>query len=107
MPIPYNLDMRELPINIAGLDDLCRRWSIRELGVIGSVLRADFDDASDVDVVVTFDPASTWDLFDIVRLRDELSRLFGRPVDVIEEPALRNPYMLASLRRTKRVLYAA
>lgn len=99
--------MVTLPVNTMGLDDLCRRWRIRELGVIGSVLRPDFARDSDVDFVVAFDPAAGWDLFDIVRLMDELSVITGRPVDLIEEPAVRNPYMLAEIRRTKRVLYAA
>lgn len=103
----YTPGMDGLPIDTTALRDLCRRWKIAQLGVIGSVLRDDFGPASDVDVVLTFLPDSTWDLFDVVRLREELAAMFGRSVDVIEEPAVRNPYMQASIRRTKRVLYAA
>jgi uncharacterized protein len=99
--------MQGLPIPTQGLESLCRRWKIQQFSVIGSVLRPDFRADSDVDVVVTFQSDSAWDLFDIVRLRDELAVLFGRSIDLIEEPAVRNPYMLASIRRTKRVLYAA
>ncbi len=80
---------------------------MRQLGLIGSVLRSDFRSDSDVDVVLTFAADATWDLFDVVTMRDELASMFGRPVDLIEEPAVRNPYMLDSIRRTKRVLYAA
>lgn len=99
--------MHALPIQTHGLDAFCRRWRIGQFSVIGSVLRPDFRADSDVDVVVTFLPEAAWDLFDIVRMREELMQLFGRPVDLIEEPAVRNPYMLDSIRRTKRVLYAA
>jgi uncharacterized protein len=99
--------MQVLPVNTQGLEELCRRWRIRELGVIGSVLRPDFGPASDVDFVVRFEAGAAWDLFDIVRLMEELSAMTGRRVDLIEEPAVRNPYMLASIRRSKRVLYAA
>lgn len=99
--------MQGLPIPTQGLESLCRRWKIQQFSVIGSVLRPDFRADSDVDVVVTFQPDATWDLFDIVRLRDELALLFGRSIDLIEEHAVRNPYMLASIRQTKRVLYAA
>ena len=60
-----------------------------------------------MDFVVTFEANAQWDLFDIVRLREELRLIAGRQIDLIEEPAVRNPYMLASIRRTKRVLYAA
>lgn len=99
--------MEPLPIDLSGLTDFCRRWKIRQMGVIGSVLRRDFRPESDVDVVVSFAPDAEWDLFDIVRMREELVSLFGHPVDLIEESAVRNPYMLDSIRRTKRVLYAA
>jgi predicted nucleotidyltransferase len=80
---------------------------VQEFALIGSALREDFRPDSDVDVVVTFAPEAEWDLFDIVRMREELARIFGRDVDLIEEPAVRNPYMRASIRRTKRVLHAA
>lgn len=99
--------MSSLPVPTQGLEELCRRWKVAQFSVIGSVLRPDFHHGSDVDVVVSFLPSAEWDLFDIVRMREELMTLFGRPVDIIEEPAVRNPYMLASIRRTKRVLYAA
>ena len=38
--------------------DFCRRWEITELALFGSVLRDDFDPKSDVDVLVTFEPAA-------------------------------------------------
>ena len=60
-----------------------------------------------MDFVVTFEANAQRDLFDIVRLREEHRLIAGRQIDLIEEPAVRNPYMLASIRRTKRVLYAA
>ncbi|MBX9735376.1 MAG: nucleotidyltransferase domain-containing protein [Phycisphaerales bacterium] len=99
--------MSALSIDLEAIALLCQRWQIRELGVIGSVLRADFRPDSDVDFVVTFRADAAWDLFDIVRLREELKSIAGREIDLIEEPAVRNPYVLASIRRTKRVLYAA
>ncbi|MBN8599003.1 MAG: nucleotidyltransferase domain-containing protein [Planctomycetes bacterium] len=99
--------MAGLPIKTEMLPDFCRRWKVRQFAVIGSVLCPDFSDSSDVDVVLTFAPDSAWSMFDIVTMRDELAVLFDRPVDIIEEAAVRNPYMLASIRKTKRVLYAA
>ena len=66
------------------------------------MLTPEFRADSDVDVVVTFDPDSSWDMFDIVTMREELGGMFGRPIDLIEEAAVRNPYLLESIRRTKR-----
>lgn len=99
--------MEPLPIKTQGIPELCRRWRIREFALIGSVLRQDFGAESDVDVLLTFEPESTWSLLDIARLQEELQAHFGRRVDILEEQAIRNPYMLASVRGTKRVLYAA
>ncbi len=99
--------MSEFPVPISGIADLCRRWKIREFSFIGSVVGADFRADSDVDVLVTFSPDSAWSLLDIAALRNELRTLFAREVDIVEESAVRNPYMLASIRRSKRVLYAA
>ena len=44
---PEALPMR---INRDALVDICRHYHVRELAVFGSVLRDDFDPASDVDV---------------------------------------------------------
>ncbi|MBX3388026.1 MAG: nucleotidyltransferase domain-containing protein [Phycisphaeraceae bacterium] len=99
--------MNAIPIKTDLVPEFCRRWKVRQFALIGSVLRPDFGQESDVDVVLTFEPDAAWSMFDIVGMRDELVDMFGRAVDIIEEPAVRNPYMLASIRRTKRVLYAA
>jgi predicted nucleotidyltransferase len=61
---------------------------------------------SDVDVLVTFMPAAGWSLLDLVTMQEELTALLRRPVDLIEEGALRNPYRRSAIRRSKHVLYA-
>ena len=38
---------------------------------------------------------------------DELSRLLERSVDLVEAGAVRNPYVLAEINRTREVVYAA
>ena len=40
-------------------------------------------------------------------LQAELSSLLGRPVDLVEAGAVRNPYVLASIERNREVVYAA
>lgn len=80
---------------------------VREFAFTGSIVSGDFGPESDIDILLTFDPAATWDLLDMVKMRDELESMFGRRVDIIEEAAVRNPYMRASIARAKRVHYAA
>ena len=66
------------------LEAYCQRWKITELSLFGSVLRDDFRSDSDVDVLVTFDPAARWTLFDLVHAQDELEAIVGRKVDLVE-----------------------
>jgi predicted nucleotidyltransferase len=84
----------------------CAKWQVREFSLFGSVLRADFRPDSDVDVLVTFGPDSDWDLFDLVRMRDELMALFGRDVDLVEKEGLRNPFRRRNILGTREVIYA-
>lgn len=85
----------------------CERWRVAELSLLGSVLRGDFTPESDVDVLVTFQPDAPWSLLGLVRMKEELEGLFGRPVDLVEESALRNPFRRRAILSTRRVLYAA
>jgi len=91
----------------AQLAALCQHWKVCELALFGSAARGEAQAHSDVDLLVTFTPEATWDLFDVVDLRDELGKIFHRPVDVVEAPSIRNPYRRAMIAREKQVLYAA
>ena len=63
------------------ISELCRRRHIRRLALFGSVLREDFGPASDIDVLVEFEPGHVpgFAFFDI---EEELAVLFGRRVDL-------------------------
>ena len=63
--------------------EFCRQHHIRRLAVFGSALRPDFDEASDIDVLVEFDPQHIPGLFGMARMERELSALWpGRKVDL-------------------------
>jgi hypothetical protein len=63
--------------------DFCRRRHIRRLAVFGSALRSDFNEASDIDILVEFEPDHIPGLFGMARLERELSVIFGgRKVDL-------------------------
>lgn len=59
----------------------CQRHHIRWLALFGSVLDDRFNEESDLDVLVTFEPghAPGWEF---ITMQGELSQLFGRPVDL-------------------------
>ena len=84
----------------------CRRWMVAELAVFGSVLRDDFSPDSDIDVLVDFVPDASWSLFDISRMRLELSALFGHEADLVQRSGLRNPFRRRAILSTREVIYA-
>ena len=92
------------------LDELCHRWKVSELALFGSALREDFDDESDIDVLVSFAPGTRWSLFDLVTMQSELETLFGRPVDLVERSAIeasQNYIRRKSILSNMEILYAA
>jgi uncharacterized protein len=96
-----------IPLPLTAIEDLCGRWSIRELALFGSVLREDFSPSSDVDVLVTFDPEAPWNAWDLIGLQEELESLLGRKVDLVEKEAVRNPLRRREILRSHQVVYAA
>lgn len=92
------------------LNEFCQRWTITELALFGSALREDFDDESDIDVLVSFAPGARWSLFDLVTMQSELETLFGRSVDLVERSAIErseNYIRRKSILSNTEILYAA
>ncbi len=85
------------------LIDFCRRYHIRKLAVFGSALRDDFSAASDLDVVVEFEPEHIPGLA-FFAMQDELSSLLGRPVD-LNTPQFLSPHFRDDVLTQAQVLY--
>lgn len=88
------------------IEEFCKRWSITEFSVFGSVLRDDFRPDSDIDVLVSIDPKAHIGLFELIDMQLELEKMFKRPVDLVEKEGLRNPYRRREILRTAQVVYA-
>jgi uncharacterized protein len=89
---------------------LCRRLHVRRLDVFGSASRGrDFDPIrSDVDFLVDFESDRLDDAFDAYfSLKEGLETLLNRPVDLVVERALRNPFVLADIERGREPVYGA
>jgi predicted nucleotidyltransferase len=88
-----------LPIELPERESaaFCERNAIRKMWLFGSVLRDDFTDESDVDVIVEFEKGKTpgWAFFG---LADELGELFQRPVDLYTPGFMRGRIRHAHLR---------
>jgi uncharacterized protein len=62
--------------------EFCRRNHIRKLALFGSVLRDDFGEDSDVDVLVEFEPGYPVGLIRMAGMEIELSGVIGRKADL-------------------------
>lgn len=72
-----------------GLAEICRRYHVRELAVFGSVLRDDFREDSDIDILVEFEPGAPIGLLEYSALKHELAGLLQREVDLVEKAGLK------------------
>jgi uncharacterized protein len=72
------------------IKDFSRRWKVTELALFGSLLREDFGPASDIDVLVTFAPDASWRVDHILEMKEELEKLLGRRVDLVEKRLIEN-----------------
>ena len=89
------------------IEDFCRRWKIKEMAIFGSVLREDFGPESDVDYLVTFFEQARWSLFDWVEMIEELKKITGREIDLVDRESIRNPFRRRSILARMEVIYGA
>ena len=93
----------------ARFEQLCRQYHVRRIDLFGSAARDDFDaEWSDLDFLVEYEsdpPIRALDMY--FGFKDDLEKLFGRSVDLVMDGAVRNPYILADMKRSRRQLYAA
>jgi predicted nucleotidyltransferase len=83
-----------------------RRHGIARLALFGSVLRGDFDENSDVDILVEFEPGHTPGLFGLAAMERELEATIGRTVDLRTYHDL-SRYFRDDVVASARVVYAA
>lgn len=87
------------------IEAFCRKNRIRKLSFFGSVLRDDFRDESDVDVLVEFEPGQVPGFFRLFDMEEELSTLLGRKAD-LRTPEDLSRYFREEAIRTAQVQYA-
>jgi hypothetical protein len=92
------------------LASLCERFGVTKLEVFGSAADGEFDPAqSDVDFLVEFrrgQDLGPW-LSLYFELKEELEALLGRAVDLVMSEAMKNPYFIREVNRTRRTVYEA
>ena len=92
----------------AEVAELCRRYHVRRLDVFGSAARGvDFTDESDIDLLIEYEAGQSPSWGPFFELRESFAALFGREVDLLVTGAVRNPYLRASIERSREPLHEA
>src|SRR5262245_8833958 len=76
------MDVNGVTFPMDRVAEICRRYGAARLSLFGSILRDDFDDKSDVDLLVEFHSQTRIGLIGIANMEAELSEAVGRRVDL-------------------------
>ena len=92
--------------NIHHIRLICNQQHIQSLFAFSSVCSDRFNDASDIDLLVSFKSLDYGDYADnYFQTADLFEKIFQRPVDLVTDKSLKNPYFINSVNQTKVLLY--
>ena len=90
------------------INALCKENKVKNLFVFGSVLTASFNENSDLDFIVDIDSSDPIDYADhYFTLKFSLEDLLNRPIDLLENKAIKNPFLLQQIEQTKALVYGS
>ena len=91
---------------ITDIGKLCGAHKVRRLFTFGSVLTPNFNKSSDLDFIVDFESMDISKYADnYYDLKFSLEDIFKKPVDLLEEKAIKNPYFLEVVNKNRRLIY--
>ncbi len=89
------------------IENFCRRHQIKRFAFFGSILRDDFTEDSDIDVLVEFDQHARVGFFALSGMEDELSAILGRKVDLLTPRSISRYFRDRVLAEAEDVYVAA
>ena len=97
---------QQIEMKASQIGRLSQACGVQRLEIFGSAIQDRFDPGhSDLDFLVVFQRDST-SLDNYLRLAEGLEELFGRPVDLVIERSIRNPYFRKAVDATRTLIYA-
>jgi predicted nucleotidyltransferase len=85
---------------------LCQQHHVKTLFAFGSIVSGKFSKSSDIDLLISFHPMEYGDYADnYFEIAEKLEEVFKRPVDLLTEKSLKNPYFIKSVNNSKKLLY--
>ena len=98
--------MREITRNISQIKKLCDLYGVRTLFAFGSITTNKYQPNSDIDLVVYIDSSDPIIYSDnYFSLKFQLEQLLNRKIDLLEDKAIRNPYLKKQIDQTKVLIY--
>ena len=92
--------------NIDKISHLCKKYKVLKLFVFGSVMTDRFKPDSDIDFLVDFSGIELYDYADnYFDFKFSLEKLLNREIDLLEEKAVRNPFLRKSIDSSKKLVY--
>jgi predicted nucleotidyltransferase len=92
---------------LSEIKSLCVKYHVAQLFIFGSFAKGNFNAESDIDFLVYFtDDIALLDyadnFFDFIY---ELEKLFNRKIDMVSGKAMKNPYFIQEVEKTKKLIY--
>jgi hypothetical protein len=85
---------------------LCETHKVKSLYAFGSILNDNFDSESDIDLIVDFTNMEVEDYADnYFDFKFSLQEIFKRPVDLLEEKAIKNPYLRQKVNQQAQLVF--
>ncbi len=98
--------MRIIDKNIGKINALCNKHKVSRLFVFGSIMTDKFKKTSDIDLLVDFTGVDLYDYADnYFDFKTSLEKLLKRKIDLLEDKAVKNPYLRESIDSSKRLIY--
>jgi predicted nucleotidyltransferase len=99
--LPEELRRKDLEKKLA---EICRKNGITFMAIFGSFARGEQNRKSDIDIAIEFEQNSEKSLLDLVRIENELRKVFKRKVDLGIFSSL-NPYIIEDVKKEMRIIY--
>jgi hypothetical protein len=101
------LELPGLEYDTVALESFCKRWGVAKLSLFGAAARNELTADDEVGVLISLEPDSEVSAFGIVAMERELTTLFSRPAQMIEDRTFQNPIRDREIHRNVAVVYAA
>ena len=89
------------------ITELCKQYKVKSLYSFGSVNTSAFNEKSDIDLLIDFEPDISIDDYtdNFFSLREKFSNLFKRDIDLVTRRSLSNPFFIQDVEQSKLLIY--